>query len=301
MEKVVVLMSTYNGEKYLEEQIKSIINQKDVQVDLFVRDDGSNDTTLEILSKYEKKNILKLYTGQNLKSAYSFMDLIMNAPNSEYYAFADQDDVWREDKLIRAIKKIKSYNNDIVPRLYSSNYQLVDSNLNKLPNNKHVTTTNFEESLVASCCTGCTVVFNKALLNYLRIDNPKTIVMHDDWVHKVCLAIGGTVYFDNERMLMYRQHGKNVDGGIHSFRNRTKKILERMCFKDCIRSKQIAELIRIYGNYMPKEYRDLAQRVACYREKNLIERILLAFDKRIKTQYRRLNRGYRVAIILKYF
>ena len=87
MEKVVVLMSTYNGEKYLEEQIKSIINQKDVQVDLFVRDDGSNDTTLEILSKYEKKNILKLYTGQNLKSAYSFMDLIMNAPNSEYYAF----------------------------------------------------------------------------------------------------------------------------------------------------------------------------------------------------------------------
>ena len=83
---VCVLMSTYNGEKYLEEQIDSILAQKGCKVQLLVRDDGSSDGTIGILQKYHEEGYLEYYTGENLKPAKSFMDLLYNAPKAEYYA-----------------------------------------------------------------------------------------------------------------------------------------------------------------------------------------------------------------------
>ncbi len=94
MDSIVVLMSTYNGEKYIREQLDSIFNQEGIDVKVVVRDDGSKDTTHAILDEYKKTHELVWYTGENLKSARSFMDLIYQAPESDYYAFADQDDYW---------------------------------------------------------------------------------------------------------------------------------------------------------------------------------------------------------------
>ena len=95
MKTVAVLMSTYNGENYIKEQIESIFNQKGVIVKLYVRDDGSKDRTLEILKDYN----VNLEKGTNIGYIKSFMWLIKNVPFADYYALADQDDVWDEDKL----------------------------------------------------------------------------------------------------------------------------------------------------------------------------------------------------------
>ena len=121
-EIITVLMSTYNGEKYLREQIESILNQKNVRVQILVRDDGSTDHTHIILDEYQKNGKLNWYTGMNLKSSKSFMNLVTKAPETEYYAFCDQDDVWNNDKLYRAVNKLKSMGNMNIPRLYSCNY-----------------------------------------------------------------------------------------------------------------------------------------------------------------------------------
>ena len=99
MEKVIVLMSTYNGEKYIKQQVDSILNQENVSVELVVRDDGSNDNTISILKEYEKAGKLIWYTGDNKGAAYSFFDLMEYAKNRYddycYFALSDQDDIWK--------------------------------------------------------------------------------------------------------------------------------------------------------------------------------------------------------------
>ena len=112
---VSVLMSTYNGEKYIREQIESILNQKKVKVHLLIRDDGSQDSTIEIVKEYANKypNV-SVYAGKNIGIGNSFMELLRNAPEADYYAFADQDDVWLDGKLERAIELIKATEQSII-------------------------------------------------------------------------------------------------------------------------------------------------------------------------------------------
>lgn len=301
MSTVTVLISTYNGEKYLGEQIESIIKQKGVNVEIFVRDDGSTDRTQELLKQFENKGILQWYTGKNLKSARSFLDLLLHAPKSDYYAFCDQDDVWNSDKLYRATRKLECVGSEFSPKLYCSNYQLVDSQLKDLPDNGHVSTVSFNAAIVSSCCTGCTVVFNRKLREVLKIDQPQALVMHDDWVHKVCLAVGGIVVYDEYRSLKYRQHEANVDGGVHDIKSRLQNVAVRIRKKDRIRSKQIKEILRIYRNMMPDNNVILADKIATYAGKSILDRVRLAYDREIRTPYKRMNRGYRIAIILKYY
>lgn len=301
MHSVTVLLSTYNGEKYIEEQIHSLMTQKNVKLSILARDDGSTDSTKKILAKYKDEGVLNWYTGRNLKPAYSFLDLINNAPESEYYAFCDQDDVWNDDKMKCAVEALESYGNTKIPRLYCANYQLVDAELKNLPDNGHASTTTFDAALVSSCCTGCTVVFNRELLNILRMGTPEVIVMHDDWVHKVCLAVGGTVYYDKAKVLKYRQHGNNADGGVHSVRDKIKGIASRIRNKDCIRSRQLKEINKIYSCIMTDDKRKKLELVADYKEDSVLQKIRLIFSKTICTPYERLNRGFRVAILFGYF
>lgn len=128
MHTITVLMSSYNGEKYISEQIDSILHQENCNVNLIVRDDGSSDNTCEILEQYQKNNLLTWYSdGENLRPAHSFLRLLANAPDSDYYAFADQDDYWMTDKLDHAIKAIG--NRSDIPMIYYANSELVDSEL----------------------------------------------------------------------------------------------------------------------------------------------------------------------------
>ena len=131
--RVAVLMSTYNGEKYLKQQIDSILNQRgDFQLDLLIRDDGSNDNTISILEEYTQTNKIHYYIGNNLGPAYSFLDLLINSHNYDFYAFADQDDYWMPNKISVAISNLSNIKG---PALYFANAELVDSNLNSVGRN----------------------------------------------------------------------------------------------------------------------------------------------------------------------
>lgn len=215
MDKVTVLMSSYNGEKYIKTQIDSILKQENVIVELVVRDDGSKDKTLEILKKYaEIYSNITIIEGSNVGWRQSFAELLINAPDSDLYAFADQDDFWMENKLYVAIEQIRQY--ECVPCLYRGRSYIADSELNTSGEKfQDIPVLSVTRSLFQNYCQGCTLVFNRKLRElYLRY--PIKTVSHDVWLPMIALHTGKIVDDANAYML-YRVHSSNASAGQTSF------------------------------------------------------------------------------------
>lgn len=280
MKNVVVLLSTYNGEKYLEEQINSLLLQVGVKVQILVRDDGSTDSTKDLLRMWEKKGILSWYEGENLKPARSFLDLMKNAPNSDYYAFCDQDDIWDRSKLLVAINNLEKFN-DKMPSLYFSKAQLVDENLKNINSNNYPKKEfSFGASMVRNNVTGCTVVFNKELLNIVNKYNPNFIMMHDQWIYLICKAFNGNIFFDSNSYIKYRQHSSNCIGGKRDIKSKIKE--NSLISKENTRYKQAINILEGYGDEIYYENKKILYKIKGYK-KNFFTRISLAFDKRMYT------------------
>ena len=222
MVSVCVIMSTYNGEKYLGEQLDSILGQRNVEIKIFVRDDGSTDSTVSILDKYSETGRLEYIVGDNLGAAKSFMSAIMLAPESEYYAFSDQDDIWEENKLDEAVKAIQKCAREEMPILYHSKVKITNARGEVVGENGRYEHRGFLNGY-CGYVIGCTAVFNHALMSYLKKYNPQTLIMHDAWVKDVCIAVEGKVIFDNNAYICYRQHGNNVVGGGDDLRSKIKR------------------------------------------------------------------------------
>lgn len=291
--KVAVLLATYNGEKYLEEQIESLRKQKNVEVSILVRDDCSTDDTIKILKKYEKNNILKWYTGEHLNVCNGFLNLISNAPDADYYAFCDQDDVWDENKLEVAIRELKKMDSK-KPALYYSSLRLVDENLKFLSNHILNIRRNNMTSYVISNIAGCTAVFNRTLLKKVRQYNPEYILMHDGWIYKICVALGGSIYVDETPHISYRQHNNNVVGLHKGLKAEFEKI-KKYIYKFEIQ-KQMYSLYKGYSNEMLPEYKELTEQICNY-DRSIIDKIKLLRNKNINFKNRGLNIIYKLKII----
>jgi len=135
MKKVNVLLSAYNGEKYIKEQIDSILAQSWENIDIYVRDDGSSDGTAAILKEYESAGKIKLELGKNVGFIKSFFWLVVNSGDADYYAYSDQDDSWNSDKIKMAVEKLEEEvsSEDMckLPVLYFSNYDFYDDDMNE--------------------------------------------------------------------------------------------------------------------------------------------------------------------------
>lgn len=297
MKTVVVLMSTYNGENFLKEQIDSVLAQEGVIVSLLVRDDGSSDGTLNILDEYASKGMLKWFSGENLKPAKSFFNLMKCAPNSDYYAFCDQDDYWEKDKLVSAVEKLDSMNSE-KPLLYCSATKLVNAELRPInQKNRFPGVTDFKTAIISSNATGCTMCFNKKLLDFVNLYNPDVNIMHDGWVHKLCLAIGGDVFYDEKSHILYRQHGKNVVGGNSSVLKKWKRRYQNLKTMCRIRSRAIQEIAEKCKDLMPADHYELASKTFNYAD-SISSRISLAFNFKIRFPVKETDFIYRIAVLL---
>lgn len=218
--KVLVLMSTYNGEAFLSEQIDSILAQESVEVDLLVRDDGSSDHTRDILATYAAKTPhVRWYSGENLGFVRSFTALVDMAYREysayDYYAFSDQDDVWHKDKLQMACGMLLAHPQDR-PLLFTSNSMYVDDNLNEL-NLFHREQPYFtrQNIMIYPVAQGCSMVFNRQAMA-LYLAHPPVISWHDRWMSLVCNFFGDIVY-SYHPLFCYRIHDNNVQGKKQSF------------------------------------------------------------------------------------
>lgn len=247
MYSICVLMSTYNGEKYLQKQIDSILQQKGVNLTLCIRDDGSSDNTLNLLEGYSiSDSRIKVIKGKNCGVTSSFMSLVQNSPNADYYSFADQDDIWDSDKLEIAASELSRFSG--TPSMYYCNYRQIDGNDEIIVSRaeRYLAELSLEKVILTNNCTGCTVVINHAMRKKLCDFIPPEIMMHDHWVYLLCKSIGGSIICDSNPHMSYRQHDNNVLGAKISL----KKKVEMSTFgrSRCIRSTCV--------NYIYKHYFD---------------------------------------------
>lgn len=230
MNKILVLLSTYNGEQYIRQQLDSILSQS-VPADILVRDDGSSDQTIAILHEYANTYPqITFIEGNNVGVVNSFFSLLKEAKGYEYYAFSDQDDVWMGDKLACAIKHLDQMD-QTKPALYASCSLLVD---NELKGNETTQINrrglSFYNVIIQNIMPGHAQVFNQKLvdlINQTEVDTSK-VVVHDFWLSLVGITFGAT-HFDNTPHTYYRQHGNNEIGYGHGpfgwFTERIRRII----------------------------------------------------------------------------
>jgi len=213
-------MSCYNGERFLREQLASIRDQAGPSVSLCARDDGSTDATLCLLERFQEENPgmdVEIVSGANIGAARSFLTALQLAGSCEYYAFADQDDVWRPDKLARAVDRLSAAATGGDPALYYSNVIYTDANLRPTGRSGFGGPQTLEQVLFENRAVGCTLVLNHAarvlLLESWDPDKHRSpALMHDWWANLVVTALGRTI-FDEEAAVFYRQHAGNEIGG----------------------------------------------------------------------------------------
>lgn len=215
---IAILLSTYNGANFLAQQLESLFNQSHASFEVFVRDDGSQDATLQVLKGYDVK---LLPSTVNLGSRESFAALLnYAATNSDasYFMFCDQDDVWYADKVEKTLAKMKQMEakHGDIPLLVHTDLEVVDASLNTIApsmwqfeytlQDKNA----FSRLLIQNTITGCTVMINRALAEKCSTI-PNGAIMHDWWLGLLASQFG-KIGFIAEPTIKYRQHGKNAIG-----------------------------------------------------------------------------------------
>ena len=232
-DSVTILMATYQGGKFLNEQLESISSQSHTNWKLVVSDDGSTDATWDILKQHQSKwpkGKIELRKGPSRGFCRNFLSIACEPGSStKYYAFSDQDDIWNSGKLSRAISFLDTIEKG-KPALYCSRTQAIDKNGNLLWLSPHFKRPpSFRNAIVQNIGGGNTMVFNAAARELLEAAGPNLDVpSHDWWLYILVTGCGGHVYYDPIPSIMYRQHTSNIVGSNTTFYarlNRLKRLL----------------------------------------------------------------------------
>ena len=302
---VLVLLSTYNGEKFLSEQLDSLLNQINVNIHLLIRDDGSCDSTELILQKYSSKfSNVTIINGKNVGCKQSYCLLIDYAYNNlnsfDYYAFCDQDDVWEIDKLYIAVTKLNEISNS--KKLYTSSYYVVDEKLKKLYIKVIKYRHTVGEALMMINTLGCTQVYSEEIfrLSAKRIKVPKSNISkmpnHDGWLYLISIINNAEIIYDETPHILYRQHQNNVVGANKSsIQTRFFRILASRNIKS-----EIAKILLELDYEIDKKTKVLLSLNSNYK-KSFKTKFKLLFSKDMITNSISVNIAYRLLILTNYF
>lgn len=295
---VSVLLSSYNGEKYINELVDSVLVQEDVNVKLQVRDDGSTDDTIKILESYNDSRI-SVCTGENLKPALSFLTLLNECNDSEYYAFCDQDDYWYPNKLITSINAIKDISE---PALFISTYDVCDEDLKVLftYDMKFHETIRLQDVLLYRAPSACNMVFNHALRELIVKSMPSFVRMHDFWTLIVALSHNCKIVTYNVPLIKYRQHDGEEVGITPTFKVRIIRLFKSLTKGNNERWRQAKEALDIYGDDITEDNRALLSTIVDYRN-SFKNRLNLINDKRFRTSSKYINILFVLSVLLGKF
>lgn len=213
--RVAILMGTYQGEHYIDEQLKSFSNQSYKDWCLYVSDDGSTDSTREIIAAYANNvsTPVEIFDGPHKGFVANFLSLLTRPDvDAEYYCFSDQDDIWHDDKIERAVKWLNQQP-DNIPALYCSRTLLVDGEGNNIgisPLFERLPS--FSNALVQNIGGGNTMMLNKAARGVVARAGLVNVVSHDWWIYILISGVEGNINYDPEPTLYYRQHQQNLIG-----------------------------------------------------------------------------------------
>lgn len=299
--KICILLSTYNGACYIDELLESLYKQtvRENMV-VMIRDDGSTDNTVDKISKWFRYLNIKLYKGKNKGPKESFHELLKKASEADYYAYCDQDDVWKENKLEKAINSIEEkFRGNIIPVLYSCKMDCVDVNRNALPdiNNLSRKDITLERIFVSNMLMGCTMVFNKYLKEEILKISFEHFYMHD--VITVMIAfITGYVIYDNNAYIYYRQQPNSVTQ--KKAQKFSKKIKNSFIFwfknSNYSISKQAQDLYHCFKKNISHEAQEVLLSIIKYRKG--INRFKIVVSRRYRSNKYKENRSFIIRILL---
>lgn len=230
--RIQILMSTYNAEKYLRQQLDSILNQQtDMIISILVRDDGSADGTVDILAEYGQKYGISILKGDNLGTTRSYYELI-NARDKkcDFYALSDHDDVWFPEKLKTAHNVIIESGLDVnQPILFASRSVITNEYLTPIGMTRAIPKgTSFYNAMIQNVAAGHTQVVNKVLMRIIADSYSSNISVVDWWIYQIASAIGVVIFY-NKPLVLYRQHDDNQLGykanAIAMFFRRLKRLV----------------------------------------------------------------------------
>ncbi len=291
-----ILMATYNGDLYLAQQLESITGQSYTDWRLIVRDDCSRDNTMAVLNKYQEKypeKITIIPSEHPSGSAMNNFFKLLEYADSEYIMFSDQDDVWKKDKIAITFSKMqemeKQYGTE-TPLLVHTDLCVVDENL-KTINTSIFAMQNMDPKrdklnhlLATNIVTGCTMLFNQALLKLLT-EKPKTAVMHDMWIALVAAAFG-KIGFVNEATVLYRQHCDNANGAkdVNSFSYLSNKINNLNSVREFLRLqyRQAGNFLDIYLSLLTNYQIEYILTYSKFGEKNWFSKAYALFKYDLK-------------------
>lgn len=282
--KVNILMSTYNGQQFLAEQIRSIQDQSYTDWTLFIRDDGSSDNTKEILKDFERQDsrihLIDSDKSDNLGVIKSFHKLV-NHDRADYYFFSDQDDVWLPNKLELSLKEAQNYLADF-PLMVYMDLKVVNQDLeimteSMVKSQSHHANTELVQELTENTVTGGVAMINHALAEMWQ--ETDDILMHDWYLALLASAFGNLVFIDQPGEL-YRQHSDNVLGARTLSKRFKKWIRPHILFAvywDLIKNSQ-------------KQARHLLQMPLSQSNRELIEAFVTIMDKSMLERFRILRK-----------
>lgn len=280
--KLTVLLSTFNGERYLREQLDSLLSQTVRATEIFVRDDGSTDGTVSILKDYAQRDALHWCEGENIGPGRSFWRLLSACGEADYCAFCDQDDVWDEDKLETAVDALKRLNPEL-PALYCSDVRVTDEKRNLLAQHMiRACTPDYPHALIRNLAPGCTFVLNRSALDLLRHYDAEAqgIELHD-WTAYQIISCFGTVVLDQKPHMDYRQHANNAVGAskaaLSAYGEKAYSFLFGRMKNS--RQRQALRLECAFNNRMSMENRELTALMAHYMDNRKMKQALIRLLK----------------------
>ncbi|MBW3641324.1 MAG: glycosyltransferase [Actinobacteria bacterium] len=253
--RVQVLLSTYNGERRLADQLDSVLAQTHADLVVTARDDGSTDATPEILAAYARREPrVQWSAGENLGVAGSFLQLLSTA-TGDLVAFCDQDDVWEQDHVERGVSALAARAR---PALWFSNLLVTDAGLRPIGRHDLVRPggASFTNALVENGAFGCATLLNGLAVELLRAPLPRHVVLHDEWCYLVVSALGEVVY-DPSPTVQHRQHGDNAVDVGRGRQSRWWRRVRKAWSADYVASycRQVAELRRLHADRLPDDVR----------------------------------------------
>lgn len=301
MHKVTVLLATYNGEKFVNEQIDSILKQTYTNWQLLIRDDQSSDATGQIVAAYQAAYPNRIVVinnfGIKLGSALNFNALLQEAKHEAYIMFCDQDDFWIPDKIestLREMIKLEEKYGKSFPLLVHTGFRYVDAKLRVISSKKNfralkLANLSLSHLLAQNPVYGCTAMINRSLA--MIVDTvPAVAESHDYWVAMVASAFGAISYL-KKRTVLYRQHDNNVSGSFKdsTLINRFKRIfIQRKMLQDLAKKIAMAREFSVrYANYLNEEQAELVEDFI----KLPKQKSLLLFYKNVRNGVRKQTLG----------
>lgn len=298
--KIAILMSTYNGEKFLNEQLESLYNQHfNGEMVVYIRDDGSTDKTIQIIDNWKLKMNIVLFEESNVGPAESFWWLFTNRNiKADYYAFCDQDDVWDCLKIHEGTKMLSTEEDEA---LWCSNCSVINSDGEVIIDKMNNVTPNFsiESQFVCGTTQGCSMIFNNKLRDYILDKKINDMPMHDFVVLTYAIAKGKVIY-DNRNFFKYRVHDKNViaNKGKNRF-TKIKSSLNRWFSKE--HKNEISRYAqKFHMDNISNLNNSTLEYIKCISEcqSNIHSRIKLIVDKRSKSNNIKAERSFKIRALL---